>query len=999
LDVKYFAPFRMDLPTETLWRGDVRVPLTHKAFQILRVLVDRAGHVVPRDSLLGAVWPDTNVHPDNVKVLIGEIRRALGDDPGRPQYIRSIVKRGYIFIAPVVEAPLDLTAPADLPIFVGRGAEMNVLLDAFDTAVESNRQMVFITGDSGVGKTALCEAFLRVAARRHAMRATWAQCVKPTGPAEPYCPLVDVVTRLARSAGDDSVHAILSRHAPSWYAHKPGLSAEARRTMTGQPNGPAARKLREIVTALEALTDDTTLVVWLEDLHWADPATIDVINSLGQRPDPARLLVLATTRPPDSVPTAGPLRRSQADLLAHGRARQIRLQPFGANDVTSYLDVRFGSEISTRASEVLYRTTNGNPLFLVTAIDHLVRQDYISCAGERWALGVSAEALEAAIPASVARAVARDLDELAPDERLAIGAASVLGAQFSLWLAAHAAGVDELALEAVLETLARRQRFIARDGVMELANGLFSPLYRFKHSLYQEIVLEETAPAVQAAAHERAGLATERLFAGREHEVVGDLACHFHGAGDHGRAARYLKLAAENAIKRYAPREAAALLHGAVTHASYLAAEERRSVELPMMLELGRAQLAAGETSLALETLGRLARRAGAAGQPNEQLRALLVMAEAQSDLSREETLDAARKIGDVAAMVTDPTLGATATVRAGMLELQFESWSDEIADRCVERWRSIPRTLEDESRSLAIRLLFLQTTRSAYQAAWTAGRRLLPPALRSGNLGDTLYCCYSLGVAALHLGRWGDAMEVALEGAAIADKAGSTRHAVVMRLLQAWIALEGQRWDEARRLSVAERPLVEGQDTANPLQMSLLFGGAAAIGQGDFDQAAADLERLRDWYRRDRLVLDWFWKSQLHGCLAELALRRGDLSTAVLEAQAAQEAADATPERTWRGRSHVIAAQVALERQTFADADRHLRQARRETRGIDAPLASWRIEAVTATLLERTAQPDSARRARMKYERTFHRLERSIDEHHFSAPVPPPLADGDRVH
>ena len=68
-----------------------------------------------------------------------------------------------------------------------------------------------------------------------------------------------------------------------------------------------------------------------------------------------------------------------------------------------------------------------------------------------------------------------------------------------------------------------------------------------------------------------------------------------------------------------------------------------------------------------------------------------------------------------------------------------------------------------------------------------------------------------------------------------------------------------------------------------------------------------------------------------------------------------------------------------------FADAQRHLRQARRETRGIEAPLASWRIEAVTATLLERTAQPDSARRARMKYERAFHRLARSIEEHQFA--------------
>ena len=97
---------------------------------MLAVLVERAGHVVARETLLTSVWPDTHVHPDNVKVLVGEIRRALGDEPTRPRFIRSLVKRGYIFIAPVVDAPLDLSAGSPSPIFVGREAEMERLLGA-----------------------------------------------------------------------------------------------------------------------------------------------------------------------------------------------------------------------------------------------------------------------------------------------------------------------------------------------------------------------------------------------------------------------------------------------------------------------------------------------------------------------------------------------------------------------------------------------------------------------------------------------------------------------------------------------------------------------------------------------------------------------------------------------------------------------------------------------------------------------------------------------------
>jgi hypothetical protein len=431
-------------------------------------------------------------------------------------------------------------------------------------------------------------------------------------------------------------------------------------------------------------------------------------------------------------------------------------------------------------------------------------------------------------------------------------------------------------------------------------------------------------------------------------------------------------------VRRYAPREAAALLHGAVTHASHLSAGERTDLELPLMLELGHAQLAAGEAGLAVLTLNRLERRAENEQRPNDRLRAVLALADAHVGTSREPTLHYARLASRLATSATDTALAATAVIRSALIELYFDGWSDAVADRALDAWRTLPKAAADEQRTLAIRLLVLNQLRAGYSGAWTAGRRLLPMALRSGNLTDCLYCYQSLVLAALHLGRWGEAMEVASEGAILADRTGSTRHGAVLRLQQSWIALEGQRWDEARHLSMSERPLLESCGWANALQMSLLFGGAAALGQGHLDEAAADLERLREWHARERLVMDWFWGLQLHIYMADLALRRKDLERATVEAWAAQEAADATAERTWRSRARVVAAQVAIERQAFAEAERYLRQARREIRGIDAPLASWRVEAVTATLLERTAHPDSARRARLRYERTLKRLERS---------------------
>jgi DNA-binding winged helix-turn-helix (wHTH) protein len=975
--VKYFAPFRLDVPGRTLWRDDVKVPLTHKAFDVLAVLVDRAGHLVTKETLLAEVWPEIHVHPDNVKVLIGEIRRTLGDHPIRPRFIRSLVKRGYIFIAPVVETRADSAASSSAPLFVGRQPEMNRLLAALDEAAASQRQVVFVTGDTGIGKTSLCEALLRVAPSRHAIRATWAQCMRLSGPSEPYYPLLDLLTRLARSADDDTVATVLSRHAPSWLPHLPVLAEEAAGALAaGTHVASAARMLREVVTALEALAEETTLVLWIEDLQWADAATMDVLTSLGQRRDPAKILLLATVRPVEPATASAPVRRAQVDLLARANATELRLQPLALENVAHYLDRRLDPVVSGHCSLPLYRLTNGNPLFLLTAVDHLVRKGLIRETGAGWRVDAPLDALEAAVPASLAGTVVRELEELAPDERQAIDAAAVVGVEFSLWLAAHAADVDELALEPVLEVLARRRTFIIREGVVEMANGLFSPLYRFAHGLYQEIVLEQMATRSRAEAHARAGLAMERVFSGREHEAAADLACHFHGAGDHGRAARYLRMAAGNALKRYAPREAVALLHGAINHLSRLASTERVDTESPMMFELGQAQLAAGEGGLAILTLSKLERRTRDEHSHDHRIRALLALAEAHAGTSREATLDCARQVKAVAPLVSNATLASTAMIRAGILELHFEGWSDEIADRCLDAWRDLPRPVSNEQRSLAIRLLFLHTARAAYASAWTAGRKLLPLALANGDLSDCYYCYYVLAVAGLHLGHWDDARAFAIEGTAVSERTGSTRYAVTLRMVQAWIALEAQRYDEAHRLSVGDRARAESEGWVNARQMSLLFGGAAALGLSRLGEAAADLEQLRDWHGRERVVMDWYWEAQLHSYLAELWLRRGDVERATIEASSARQAADATRERTWRGRSQVVSAMVAIERGAFDEASQYLRQARREVRGIDTHLVSWRIEAVTATLLEKTAQPDSARRARQKYERALERLQ-----------------------
>ncbi len=983
--MKYFSPFRLDPSNRLLLRHDDRVPLTAKAFALLRCLVDTPGRVVSKNDLMGSVWPDTHVHPDNIKVLVAEIRRALGDDSARPHYVRSVPRQGYVFIAPVADTPEERDSPdvsgspaaAPAP-FVGRTEETRQLTSAFDAVRTSERRLVFVTGEAGIGKTALCEAFLREVGTTELMRVTWGTCHEHSGKSELYAPLVDAVTRLARSPSGDSVTSVLRNHAPGWVASLPAVFGhrDAASTGVGGQIG-AARMLREIVTALELLAQEVPLVVWLEDVQWADPATLDALASLAHRRDPAQLLLLVTTRPSEFLPSASPLRRVYGELLGHGRASEIRLRPLTVSDVANYLDLRFGGDRFGAAAPILHRSTDGNALFLIAALEYLTRRGYLAKGPDGWRMTVSPEGLEGSLPASLAGAVRRQAETLDQAERRTLEIASVVGFEFGLWAAARAADEDEVALEAVLEKLARRQTFVVRDGVTQLPDHEVTPRYRFKHQLYQEILQQGLAADTRARAHQRLGEAYERTFTGCERDMAAELARHFHGAGDSARAARYLRFAAQKAAERYALREAGALLHGALAHAGRLPAAARLPIELPALIELGASQAGLGEGALAIATFSRAERLAREASQPDNELRALLALAETHVFTSRKEGLRYARLASDLAIGVTDRTLAATGAIRAGMLELYIGGWSDQIADRCLHAWGTLsPDTDVDARRPLGIRLMFVQCLRSQYAQALTVGRKLLPMAVRSGSLTDSILCYESLVCAAVHVGRWADAIRFAAHGVSLAQKTGSALDAALMRLMQAWIAVETQRWDDARRLSLSGRALLRSSGWIVGQQMSHVFAGAGALGLGLLDEADEHLESLREWQARERLVLDWYWKIPLHLCLTELALRRNDLDRAAAEAALARQAADATNERTWRGRARAMQALVAMDRGECDDVERHLRNARREIRGIDAPLAAWRIDSVMLRHLERSNRVDSAHRIRARYERRLQRLD-----------------------
>ena len=184
-----FPPFRLDSTDERLWRGAESVPMTPRALAVLRYLVQHRGRLVTKHELLDAVWAGVHVGDAVVKTCIREIRRAIDDPASAPKFIQTVHRRGYRFIAEAAQieaagrlAPGQPSAtPGRRPLLVGREQELAALRACLQRALDGERQVVFITGAPGIGKTTLVESFLDQSATPAAVRVAWGQCVEQTG--------------------------------------------------------------------------------------------------------------------------------------------------------------------------------------------------------------------------------------------------------------------------------------------------------------------------------------------------------------------------------------------------------------------------------------------------------------------------------------------------------------------------------------------------------------------------------------------------------------------------------------------------------------------------------------------------------------------------------------------------------------------------------------------------------------------------------------------------
>ena len=449
----------------------------------------------------------------------------------------------------------------DLPTgLVGREEALSRMQRWFDKAREGECQVVFVTGEAGIGKTTLVEAFARSVTSKPKVRICRGQCLAQYGMGEAYLPVLDAIRQLC--AEDPWVADVLRVHAPMWLMQLPSVVTPSDRELFGREAASTTRErmLREMVEALDALSAHATLMLVLEDLHWSDFSTLDLISYVARRRRATHLMLVGTYRPAELIAGGHPLKAVKQELVAKQQCQELQLEYLTETTVTQYLALRFpGNRFPGALGAVIHERTEGNPLFMVNTIDHLIAERLIAPHKQGWELTAPLDTVRVGVPESIRQLIESHFDRLDMRDQRILEAGSVAGTEFSV-AAVSAALDDDLGnVEIRCDELSSRHQFIKYSGTHLLPNGHTVSRFAFVHAVYQQVLYERMLPSRRVQAHRRIGRRGEEVYSERTNEIAAELAMHFEHGTDYRRAARYLYQAALNALHRSAYREAIAL--------------------------------------------------------------------------------------------------------------------------------------------------------------------------------------------------------------------------------------------------------------------------------------------------------------------------------------------------------------------------------------------------------------------------------------------------------
>jgi len=649
------------------------------------------------------------------------------------------------------------------PRFIGRQQEMESLVAHFDKLADGGR-LVFLSGEAGIGKSRMLEELDRQVQGRGG-RTTRGTCFFEHGMG-PYMPFLDGLGNLfgktENGLSDEErgeLGKLLEREGPelAQLAISGSTTAKIRAGFAaafgieGDAETGRQRFFDAIFELLAMAAEKRPLVLILEDMHWADEGSLQLLQYLVRRIGETQLLCLATYRPEELVeeesgtqPLAGTLRQLGSEgLLEEVRLERLDREGVGQLARSLFLEAEFSEDFG----EFLFAQSQGNPFIALEVLKLLRSQDVLYCESGIWS--VKDDLTEMVIPDRVNALIMRRINQLDADHRELLQLAAVIGPEFTSIVLEKAAGMSRMSLLKALFRLEKTHRLIVAE----------KGAYDFSHSKIREVLYDEIPWELRCEYHRIvAGVLEEQLEEGREVED-GVLGRHQYQAEEYERALPYLTGAGDEAFRLFSWRQAALLFDQ--VEESCRKSGGTAQVLLHALKHGGMASSHLGASEQALEKFGRMQQAAREEKRPEEEADAWIRLGREKRRMQRlDESVAACQEALACLGEGTDELFRGRALNSWGVVDFECGRY-----DEAEGRWLEARPLLEDrapeEAGNLLNNLAVLATVRGDLDRAWEFYGEALALDAKGKPSPQTVHTHHNMGMLRADQERWDEALEI----------------------------------------------------------------------------------------------------------------------------------------------------------------------------------------------------------------------------------------------
>jgi tetratricopeptide (TPR) repeat protein len=861
----------------------------------------------------------------------------------------------------------DFRSPAaGKPAMVGRKEQLAELHRAFATVGCGRGLMVCIAGEPGIGKTRLVEEFLGELAAAGTGSISRGRCSERLAGSEAYLPFLEALGNLLDGPAGGWIAPCMKSRAPTWYVQVAPLAESdpsLTRILVDVRAASQERMKRELVAFLQEICERTPLIIFFDDLHWADVSTVDLLSYLGSQCASIRLLLVGTYRPSELLTEKHPFLQVKLEMQSHGQCREIPIGFLTCEDIELYLALEFArNRFPSGLPRLIHDQTEGNALFMTDLVRYLRDRGIIAEEQGCWAVVQAVPEIGPDLPESVRSMIQRKIDRLNDGDRRLLIAASVQGCEFDSAVVARILSIDPAEVEERLAALDGVYAFVKLLSEREFPDGTLTLRYSFVHALYQNTFYATLTATRKASWSASAAEALLSFYGDRNLEIAAGLALLFEVSRDFARASDHFALAARNAMSVYASQEAIGLLQLAIANAEKVRDASRDVRIHRAAMQLARIYEVLRQVPDAIATYDLADKAAAAAHDVDGRIQAICAqggtMVFIAKDMAgtREQCRRAFELVKGQHANVSPANVDMLRYLErlcAGDFDAALESY-ERAAPVLRERGLSAANLLGMTLRAA------LHHWRGENQEAALVLDWCLETAREIGDVPRLLQNHFLRGMSLGRQGRLGEAFHLIREAQRLAELTGERVQLARLPNTLGWLHRELQDLERALELDLEGiRLSQEFRDTESEIN-SRINAGQVFLLLNEPDRAFEQLERAEilldpfPWFK-------WLFETRLQAEWASYWIARGDTRQAATHARAALDITKRSLVHKYAAWSHRILGEIAALEDRVADARREYDAALRILADHPCPGVEWIVRKAYGDLARKTRESEQA--------------------------------------